>query len=98
MNERVLEFITSNLAASLEDALRRLEAYRRVVTKEAKHLLPQIDALDQTLADSPRDPKDIALHTRAVQAVHDGDVSALSESIADLRGLARLKQRQNRTS
>ena len=93
----VTEFVVSHLALSLEDALRRLEAYRQVVTKQAPKLLLDVDALDQSLADSPLDQKSTALHTRAVQAVRDQDTNALSESIADLRGLARLRVRQGRS-
>lgn len=92
--EQTIEFTVSHLALSLEDALRRLEAYQQVVTKHARHLLLEVEAVDQNLAASVPDPTYIALHTRAVRAVRDQDVTALSESIADLRGKARLKSRR----
>lgn len=94
--KQVIELAISNLSLSLEDALRRLEAYHQVVTKHAPPLLNDVDALDQSLADSSPNPKSIALHTRVIQAVRDQDITALSESIADLRGSARLRQRQGR--
>jgi hypothetical protein len=87
-----VEFVVSHLALELENATVRLEAYRQVVAEKAARLMFDVDEAEHNLADSPLKTRCTELRNQAIQAVRTGDTSALSESIADLRGSARAKR------
>jgi len=84
-----VEYIIADLAYALETALLRLEAYRRVVQKDAIGLVDDVYTLEQSLKDSPEHQKYIALRVQALNALRDSDTDALSARIADLSVLAR---------
>jgi hypothetical protein len=98
VDTKTVEHIIADLAYALETALTRLEAYRRVVEKDAIGLVDEVYALETKLKGSAEHRKFVALRTQAIQAVRDSDVDALSERIASLSVLARYGVGLRRTS
>jgi hypothetical protein len=85
----MIEIVFSHLALTLEEAMLRVEAYRKVIAQSAPQLAIRVGETENDLQDSPLRQQYIALRTQAVQAVRDLDAAAFVESVGHMRGVAR---------
>ena len=86
---KTIELVFADLALTLQEAMLRVEAYRKVIAESGAPLGFKLAEAEKALQDSPIQKQCIALRTQAVQAVRDLDVTAFVESVGDMRGVVR---------
>jgi hypothetical protein len=87
--DKTIELVISNLALTVQEALLRIEAYRKVIAQGAPQLTFKVAEAESDLQDSPIQKQCAALRTQAVQAARDSDTTAFVQSVGDMRGVIR---------